>query len=86
MEFIGWLGSIFFAICGAPEAWRSYKNKRCDVGWGFLALWLLGEVLTLAYVVWKGGTELLPLIFNYTGNIAFILVMVYYKVRGKNET
>lgn len=72
MELIGWLGSIFFAICAA-------KNKKCDVGWGFLSLWLLGELFTLIYVIWKGGTDLLPLIFNYCGNIAFILIMVYHK-------
>lgn len=40
-------------------------------------MWGFGEVLTLAYVFPKME---LPLIFNYSANIVFLLVIGYYKV------
>jgi uncharacterized protein with PQ loop repeat len=81
IEYIGWLGSFCFAICGAPEAYRSYKNKRCDVGWGLLNLWLLGEIFTLVYVILKSGfMGFLPLLFNYTANLVFLSIMFFYKI------
>jgi len=80
METIGWIGAMLFALCGLPEAWRSWRRKRCDVGWAFLSMWLGGEALTLFYVVAKEGLiNLMPLIVNYLLNIVFILIMCYYK-------
>lgn len=78
LELIGWIGSIAFAICAAPQAWESYKTGKSDgITWGFLLLWLIGEIFTLIYVWPK---ILWPLIFNYLGNIFFILIVVRYKL------
>lgn len=30
MELAGWLGSIMLAVCAAPQAWQSYKQKHAD--------------------------------------------------------
>jgi uncharacterized protein with PQ loop repeat len=81
LEFIGWLGGICFAICGAPQAWQSFKsgNSR-DITWGFLILWTVGEILTLIYTIPKG---LGPLIFNYTLNLIFLSIIIYYKIRPR---
>ena len=79
LELIGWIGSIAFAICGAPQAYRSYKDKHSDgVSWGLLNLWMVGELCTLAYVIPKGHW---PLIFNYLGNIVFVSIILYYKIK-----
>ena len=81
MEVIGWIGSFLFAICGAPLAYSAWKNKKSEVDILFLNLWFFGEVLTLAYVVYT--EPLLPLIANYVFNILCIMVVYYYKWRGK---
>lgn len=78
LEIIGWLGSICFAVCGAPQAYKSWKDKHSNgITWGLLLLWILGEICTLIYVIPKGHA---PLILNYLGNIGFVSIVIYYKI------
>lgn len=79
MVTLGWLGGIFLAVCGIPEAYKSWKNKKCDIGYGFLGLWLAGEVFTLIYL-FSLQTTIWSLILNYSCNILCICVMLRYKV------
>lgn len=77
-ETAGWVGSALLAFCGLPQAVESWRTgSSSGVTWGLLVMWGFGEVLTLAYVFPKME---LPLIFNYTANILFLLVIAYYKV------
>lgn len=77
-ELVGWVGSLLLAFCGLPQALDSWrKGSSSGVTWGLLLMWGFGEVLTLAYVFPKME---LPLIFNYTANIVFLLVIAHYKV------
>lgn len=79
METIGWFGSILLAFCGAPQAWETFKTKSAKgLNWGFLLMWGIGELFTIAYIIPKWHW---PLIFNYTANIFFISVIVFYKVK-----
>ena len=81
METIGWLGSILLAFCGLPQAIESYKTKSsAGLTWGFLAMWFIGEILTVIYIIPKWHW---PLIFNYTANIIFLSVILYYKIKPK---
>jgi len=81
LELIGWLGSIAFSICGLPQAYKSYKEGHSEgISWGFLGLWLFGEIATLVYIIPK---QHLPLIFNYLGNLLFISVILFYKVKPR---
>jgi uncharacterized protein with PQ loop repeat len=84
LEIIGWIGSALLALCGIPQALKAYKEKHANgVDWTFLAMWGIGEILTLVYVFPKWH---LPLIFNYVFNIIAIGIIVYYKIGGsKNE-
>jgi len=83
IETIGWLGSFFFAICGIPQAWESYKTKNSDgISQGFLWLWILGEVFTLFYISDQDNI-LLPLITNYLVNLLSLTVITYYKYFSK---
>lgn len=76
---LGWAGSVLFAICAAPEAYLSFKNKHSNgLSYAFLMIWSFGEVFTLAYVVYTTPGNY-PLIFNYLLNLGFLLVIVYYK-------
>jgi uncharacterized protein with PQ loop repeat len=81
MEYIGWIGSILLAFCGLPQAIESYKTKNSDgLTWGFLGMWGMGEIFTIIYIIPKWHW---PLIFNYTANIIFIAIILYYKIKPK---
>jgi len=81
MELIGYIGSIMLAFCGLPQAIESFKTKSSEgLTWGFLALWFFGEILTFAYVLPKMD---LPLLINYSANIIFLLIILYYKINPK---
>jgi len=81
METIGWIGSILLAFCGLPQAIESYKTKSSEgLTWGFLFMWLSGEILTFLYVLPKLD---LPLIFNYSANIIFLIIILYFKIFPK---
>ena len=81
MENIGWIGSILLALCGFPQAIESYTNKHSDgLTWGFILMWGIGELLTFAYVFPKMD---LPLLLNYSANIIFLSVIIYYKLLSK---
>lgn len=74
------IGSILLALCALPEAIRSFKLKRCDIGWGMLLMWLLGE---LCLVVFALQTKQYVLLINYFANILFLAVMIFYKLFPK---
>ena len=82
MELVGYLGGFLLAICAIPEAYRSWVNKRSDIGYGMLLTWFFGEILTLIYVLPKGD---MPLILNYSLNILFICVIIKYKMFPEEE-
>lgn len=83
MELIGYIGSIMLAICGLPQAIESFKTKSSDgLTWGFLALWFFGEILTFIYVLPKMD---LPLLINYSANIIFLLIIIYYKIKPQKS-
>jgi uncharacterized protein with PQ loop repeat len=80
-EAIGWLGAVLLAFCGLPQAVQSWRTgSSAGVSWGFIAMWGIGEVLTLAYVFPMSEW---PLVFNYTANIAFVSVIAFYKWQGR---
>ena len=81
MELLGWVGSIMLSICGLPQAYESYKNKNSDgINWGFILLWLIGEVLVVFYVLYK---KEYPLVFNCALNIVLASIIMYYKLKKK---
>lgn len=79
MDTIGWIGSILLAFCGLPQAIEAYKTKQAKgITWGFIITWFTGELLTLVYIIPKME---LPLLFNYSANILFLSVIMYYKIK-----
>ena len=81
MENIGWLGSILLAFCGLPQAIESIKTKSSEgLTWGFILMWFLGEICTFIYILPKLD---LPLLFNYTANIIFLAIIIYFKLMPK---
>jgi uncharacterized protein with PQ loop repeat len=83
MENIGWLGSILLAFCGLPQAVESYKTKSSEgLTWGFIGMWFIGEICTFIYILPKMD---LPLLLNYTANIIFLAVIIFYKMLPKSK-
>jgi len=81
MDIIGYIGSIMLAICGLPQAIESFKTKSSEgLTWGFILLWFFGELFTFAYIIPKMD---LPLLINYSANIIFLIIIIYYKVNPK---
>ena len=84
IDIIGWTGSILFAICGIPQAYQCWKQKHANgLSWAFLLTWFSGEILTLLYICLKPTLDI-PLIFNYTFNLAALLIIFYYKIFKKD--
>ena len=81
-ELIGYLGTAMFSLCGLPQAIHSIRVGNSDgITWGFILLWLGGEICHTLYVI--GAIEQvrqkLPLLINYGFNILLILIILYYK-------
>jgi uncharacterized protein with PQ loop repeat len=77
MNSIGWIGSIFFAICAIPQAVQCYKQGHAKgLDWTFLLCWFFGEILTVIYVFPKQDW---PLLFNYSINLICLFIIIYFK-------
>jgi uncharacterized protein with PQ loop repeat len=82
IDIAGWVGSVLFAICGLPQALHSFKVKNSHgLTWGFLGLWLGGEIFTLIYIMPKN--DVAPLLLNYGLNLVFLSVICWYKIFPK---
>lgn len=80
LELTGWLGAALFALCGLPQAWKTFRTgKADDISWAFLGMWGGGEVLTTVYVVGRTQWTQLPLLVNYALNTAVVVYLLYAK-------
>lgn len=80
MELVGWIGGICLALCGLPQAIHSFRTKSAEgVTWSFLTMWMVGEVATFAFII--DSAPLSSLIVNYSLNIVFVGVILYFKVK-----
>jgi uncharacterized protein with PQ loop repeat len=74
---IATIGSLLLAFCGVPEVYRSYKEKKCSIGWAMLLMWLLGEILLIIFAL---QTSQYSLLINYLANCGLIAVLLRYKI------
>lgn len=79
IESIGWIGAQLLAFCGLPAVIQVVSQGHAE-GYspGFIAMWGIGEVLTLAYVFIKYKNK--PLMVNYIANIVFISIIAIYMI------
>ncbi len=77
-DAIGWLGSVMFAVCGAPQAWKCFVAGNAEgISPWFIALWLGGEICYVVSVKMKFGW-VLWMMLNYFVNIFFASVIAFY--------
>lgn len=76
---LGFIAAACLALCGLPQAIQSIRDGHSNgISDGFLILWSAGEVLTLIYI-WDNA-RLLPLLMNYSSNILFLSIIIFYKI------
>jgi len=82
IDVLGWIGSLCLACCAVPQAILSRKQGHSNgISNGLLWLWSLGEFFTLWYLLLQPHDKWnWPLIVNYTANIVFIGIVIWYKV------
>lgn len=74
----GWVGSILLAMCALPETIITIHNGWCALSWGLLIMWLLGELFCIIPIIMIVKKKWL--IFNYSANLFFLFIMIYYKL------
>lgn len=85
VEIIGWIASILFAVCGAPQAYQSWKDGHSNgVSGAFMWTWLFGEVLMQIYVILQHGMDMILLV-QYWANTLFVLLILWYKYRPRSQ-
>ena len=85
MELIGWLGAFLLATCGLPQLFKTIKTKDFSgLSLLFIVWWLLGEILTLAYILIKAFRY--PLLFNYIINIIVCVIILIVYLKYKNSS
>lgn len=83
-SLIGVVGHMLLALCALPQAIQAAKTKTsAGVNSTFLAMWLIGEVLALVYVLMK-DTDIIQLA-NYILNLACLFPIIYYKFKEANH-
>jgi MtN3 and saliva related transmembrane protein len=86
---LGWIGAFLFAICAVPQVVKTWKTKSAgDLSWLFLLFWLLGELLTLFYILVDDYLESIthfPLYINYAFNTVLVLYLVYAKLKFRGR-
>lgn len=77
-QLVGWIGSIAYAICGAPQAYDSWKKGHSrGMTWGFFVLWSIGEVFTFLYIIPMHSAAMVT---NYSVNLVFLCIIGWYKI------
>lgn len=78
MYSIGLIGNLLLTFCGVPELYRTIRDKRCHLGWGFIIMWFFGEIFCVMYAFHLGE---IPFMINYTFNLILASVLMYFKTK-----
>jgi len=88
VNLIGWIGSVFLAACGLPQAIKVFRTKHTrDLSWWFLILWGTGEIMSLVYIGttnWNISFFQWPLYLNYIINIIIVSYLFFAKIKYAN--
>ena len=75
----GLLGSLAFALSGAPQAAKSLKDGHSmGMAHGTIWLWLTGELSMIIYTLIFYTYDWI-LLLNYVVNLIFVLIIFKYK-------
>jgi uncharacterized protein with PQ loop repeat len=84
-DWICTISSILLAVCGVPQAWKSYRTKSADdVSWFFLLMWFVGEFGLLWFAIKTGLHPMM--ILNYVVNLVVVMIISWFKGHESSET
>jgi hypothetical protein len=75
-KIYGWICSLCFMFSGLPAALDALKTGTSNIHTGTLALWTMGEICAIIYIMPRRD---IPLLANYTVNLMFISTLWYFK-------
>lgn len=76
LSLIGLVGSLCLALSALPQVILSIKNRHSDgIARGMIWLWFIGVFCMLIYTTQYKDTMLLV---NYTANLLFVGVILYF--------
>lgn len=82
-EIIGWIGTISFALCGAPQALQCVRQGHTrGLSLSYLLLWLTGDVCYIVSV-WGQFGFVIWMMANYLLNLLWLAIIFYYVVRSR---
>jgi uncharacterized protein with PQ loop repeat len=82
-DTLGWLSAICFGISPLPQVIKCFKEKHAlGISWGFITLWLAGEIFAISYILPRKDV---PLLTNYMLNTVYISIILYYKIKGASN-
>ena len=78
IEILGWIGSLFFALCGIPQARLCYQQGHAKgIDPLFIWFWVAGEVSYMIYIPLAIGLSW-PLITNLIFNFVCCVIILRY--------
>jgi uncharacterized protein with PQ loop repeat len=85
IQIFGWIGQLLLGLCAAPQAIQSFKTRTSNgINPLFIIMWFCGELLSLVYVLFSLSNAL-PIIMNYSVNLVFVSIILYYNVYPQNN-
>ncbi|MCQ2210848.1 MAG: PQ-loop domain-containing transporter [Paludibacteraceae bacterium] len=84
---LGGIGAIAFAIVSLPLVYNAFKEKSSKaISIGYLVLSYIGNIFSFSYVLYtniSNGVYQVPLYFNYSFALMFVIVLTILKFKYK---
>jgi len=83
VELFGWTSSLLLASCGAPQAYKCWKQQHSHgISYIYLIMWLMGVLLAMIFIALADIALIhkMPLYMNYLANVFFSGVILRYRI------
>ena len=80
-EIIGWFASTFFAICLAPQAWKTHNEGPKGLSLGFVLFTFLGNLGMLDFLISQGISQ--PQLYLNPSIALLLSAYLLYKILRK---
>jgi uncharacterized protein with PQ loop repeat len=84
-EILGIIGAILLGACCLPQTIQTIRTRSAtDIAWGFIAMWGIGELFMIAYLLTLPNIDYI-LLANYILNLTLLLPIVAIKMNGEKD-
>jgi len=79
IEICGWIGSLLLALRAIPQLVKSIRTKSSkDISRLFLIMWIIGNILSILYVIHSND---IPLLLNFSLNTIIPSIILGVKLK-----